>query len=309
MKPPAPASRTWVRPNRNAIGLVAVLLGMWYAGVTQNNGAAYLLCFVLTAVALVSGIHAWSNVKGVSIEADPVRPVFAGEELVVHLHAASVSARRHFGIQVSGETGGKAVFPTLAGEGRVATILRVPAPQRGAFSHLPVSIESRFPLGFFTARRRVHLTAPHYVYPAPEGDRPFPVSAVRGRASRDGQQTEGDDFGGVRAWRVGESQRHIDWKAAARGQPLLIKQWSGDGATITTLDWNDLRGLRLEVRLSQLARWIVLAERSGNQYGLKLPEGTLPPSRGDAHCHACLRRLAEFRLIVPPDPHPEAAGG
>src|SRR6266853_424433 len=77
------SQRIWVLPNRNTIGLAAVLLGMWWAGVSQNNGAAYLLCFVLAAIAAVSTIHTWSNVNGVEITADPVRPVFAGEELKV----------------------------------------------------------------------------------------------------------------------------------------------------------------------------------------------------------------------------------
>jgi uncharacterized protein (DUF58 family) len=307
VKLPRLASGTWVRPNRNALGLFAVLLGMWYAGITQNNGAAYLLCFVLTAVGLISIIHAWSNLEGVVIDADPVRPVFAGEELIVHLHASSPRSRPHYGIRVRAATAGNATFPMLPEEGRVTTELRVLAPKRGLHTHLTLKIESRFPLGFFTAQRQVRLALTHYVYPAPEGDRPLPVSPVRGRASRDGQKMEGDDFGGVRTWRVGESQRHIDWKAAARGQPLLIKQWSGDGGSTTQLDWADLRGIRIEDRLSQLSRWVVTAERNGIQYGLRLPQISLPLSRGEAHYHACLRRLAEYRPTVPPGPPAEEA--
>ncbi|HYR57963.1 MAG TPA: hypothetical protein VEO95_05020, partial [Chthoniobacteraceae bacterium] len=139
-------------PNRNTIGLAAVLLGMWWAGVSQNNGAAYLLCFVLAAVAAVSTIHTWSNVKGVEITADPVRPVFAGEELKVRLHAASTRHREHFAIRAAADRGAMAVFPTLRRERDVAAELRVRADRRGTFTHLALRIESRFPLGFFTAR-------------------------------------------------------------------------------------------------------------------------------------------------------------
>ena len=122
----------------------------------------------------------------------------------------------------------------------------------------------------------------------------MPLAPAPARTGRDGTRTEGDDFGGVRAWRTGESQRHIDWKAAARGQPLLIKLWSGDADTTVVLDWDTLGDLPPEARLRQLARWIVQAERGGSQYELRLPGGTLPLARGDAHYHACLRRLAEF---------------
>ncbi len=295
--PVPPASRIWVVPNRNAIGLFAVLGGMWYAGVTQSNGAAYLLCFVLASVAAVSTIHAWANLKGVTIEADGIQAVFVGEEIHVPLRASSARAREHFGIRAVPLSGGTAaIFPSLPRQGAVADIMRARAVQRGSFATLAVRIESRFPLGFFTARRKIQLAARHYVYPAPIGSRPLPVSLAPARVGRDGTRTEGDDFGGVRAWRTGESQRHIDWKAAARGQPLLIKQWSGDADTTVLLDWESLADLAPEARLSQLARWVVQAERGGCQYALRLPGISLPSMRGEAHYHACLRRLAEFSM-------------
>ena len=150
MKPP----RTWVLPNRNTIGLAAVLAGMWYAGITQSNGAAYLLCFVLGAVAVVSTVHAWANLQGVTIEADAVKSVFAGEEMAVPLRAASARRREHFGLRVSALTGGSVVaLPTLTGPATVGGVLRVRAGERGVFATLPIQIESRFPLGFFTVRR------------------------------------------------------------------------------------------------------------------------------------------------------------
>ncbi|MEA3208422.1 MAG: hypothetical protein QOE70_1479 [Chthoniobacter sp.] len=295
MKPLCSAARIWVLPNRNTVGLLAVLAGMWYAGASQNNGAAYLLCFVLTAVALVSILHAWANLRGLILEADPIRPVFAGEERVVPLQASSARHRAHFGIRVkAGGAEQPAVFPHLEAEGAVVAELRVPARQRGFFETLPVCLESRFPLGFFTARQFCNPAQAHFVYPEPVGSRPLPSSLQPARHARDGLRAEGDDFGGVRSWRPGESQRHIDWKAAARGQPLLIKQWSGDSDDTQALDWNLLAGLDTETRLSQLARWVVLAERAGSSYGLALPGVTLPPSRGEAHYHACLRLLAQF---------------
>lgn len=306
MKP----ERTWVLPNRNALGLAAVLAGMWYAGITQSNGAAYLLCFVLASVAAVSALHAWANLKGVEIEADAVAAVFGGEELTVPLRASSLRAREHFGIRVVPVGGGTAaIFPALSRTGEVSATLRPLATRRGAFESLPVRLESRYPLGFFTARRKVMLPARHRVYPAPVGTRPLPVSLAPARTGRDGTRTEGDDFGGVRAWRVGESQRHIDWKAAARGQPLLIKQWSGDADTTVVLDWDLLGDLAPEARLSQLARWIVQAERGSHHYALRLPSLSVAPARGEAHYHTCLRQLADFNVETGTGPKTEVVTG
>lgn len=295
-----PRSPTWLRPNRNTLGLVAVLLAMWYAGASQNNGAAYLLCFVLTSIAIVSLVHSWANLRAIALEADPIRPVFVGEELLVKIHAHSERHRAHFGIKVNARGAARpAEIGTIPAEGSTAAELAVRAAQRGWHPTFPAQIASNFPLGFFTATRRAILAQPHFVYPEPAGTRPFPASPAASRHASDGHRTEGDDFGGVRAWRTGESQRHIDWKAAARGQPLLVKQWFGDTDETLRFDWEALADLDLEARLSQLARWIVLAERAGASYGLRLPGFTREPARGEAHYHECLRALARFDDAAP----------
>ncbi len=291
----ATGPRTWVFPNRNAIGLAAVLVGMGYAGLTQNNGAAYLLCFLLAGVALVSSVHAWANVRGIAVEAQGPRAVFAGEELAVKVRARSERRRVHDGIALRAVSGGTAaLFPLIAAEGAAEGQVLARAEWRGVYATLRMRIESRCPLGFWTARTTVEMAAPHHVYPEPNGDRPLPITRAATRAGSGGTRAEGDDFAGVRAWRAGESQRHIDWKAVARGQPLLIKEWSGEPDTTVHLDWDALGDLPAEARLSQLARWIVQAERGGQLYALRLPDSTTPPARGESHYHACLRRLAEF---------------
>lgn len=301
MKPPPAArprmicNRTWVVPNRNTIGLVAVLIGMGYAGLTQGNGAAYLLCFVFAAVALVSTLHAWANLQGIEIEADPVRAAFAGDELAITMRVRSTRHRTHLGIRIRAAAGGSEVtFARVSPQGTVEGAMTANAARRGVFPGVTVLIESNYPLGFFTARTRVELSAPHHVYPEPRGDRPLPVTPRSAGSGSGGTRPGGDDFGGVRAWRVGESQRHIDWKAVARGQPLLIKQWAGDTNATAVLTWNSAPHLIPEARLGQLARWVIEAERSGRLYALELPGVALPPGRGDAHFHASLRRLAEF---------------
>ena len=286
--------RVWVLPNRNALGLAAVLAGMWYAGSSQANAAAYLLGFVLASVAAVSAIHAWANMRAVRLTAAPISPAFAGGDLRVWLAAAADAGPPRYGIAVRGADAVAAVRFEEIGTVAEHAELPVPAVRRGSHAGLWVRATSIFPLGFFTARQTVWLPVEHWIYPAPEGDRPLPRTLAPTREARDGQRVEGDDFGGVRAWEVGESQRHIDWKAAARGQPLLVKQWTGEADESTDLAWDALAPLGTEARLSQLARWVVEAENGGLSYGLRLPTATLAPSCGEAHYHACLRALAAF---------------
>jgi uncharacterized protein (DUF58 family) len=107
---------------------------------------------------------------------------------------------------------------------------------------------------------------------------------------------EGDDFSGMRPYIHGESQRHIDWRAVARGQPLITKQFTTEEEGVVHLDFSVLRLTDVEERLSQLTLWVIEAERARRPYGLRLPGAEIPPAIGQAHFHQCMRALSLFQL-------------
>ena len=289
------AGRVFVLPGRHTAGLFAVLAAMWYAGLCQSNGAAYLLCFLLAALAAVSTIHAWANLRGLAVRVEPIAPVFAGEEVAVPVVVDAERGTTPVAVRIHADDPRQAVlFPEITKDRERRAMVRFTAARRGCFEAVRLVALSYYPLGFFTARRTFVARQTWFVYPRPAGSAAIPRADAPARERRDGAKIEGDDFAGVRAWLPGESQRHIDWKAAARGQPLLTKQWAGAADETLLLDWQDVPPGDVETRLSQLARWVLLAERSGADYGLTLPSRTIAPDRGDAHFHACLRALAEF---------------
>jgi uncharacterized protein (DUF58 family) len=282
-------------PNGRTPGLVAVLIGMWYAGASQNNGAAYLLCFVLTSLALVSAVHAWGHLRGIRLRVDSIPPVFAGENVTVRIAAGTTRLSPHYDLQIQinrAKTSG--TITRLDKEREQQATMQFHAPRRGCYHELAVKLSTTYPLGFFTAQQEFLLRQTYHVYPAAIGEHPLPLGIGRPRNPRSGQRVAGDDYGGVRAWQPGESQRHIDWKSAARGQPLLTKQWTGEADELLRFDWQELGALDTETRLCQLAKWVVVAERGDASYELHLPGKTISAGRGHTHYHACLRALAEF---------------
>jgi uncharacterized protein (DUF58 family) len=284
--------RVRIRPNRNCIGLIAVLIAMVYAGASQTNGAAYLLAFTLASLAAVSFSHSWANIRGLTMLIEPVRPAFAGESLHARIGLAADGSRPRCGLRIAPVTRIDQLPPST----RSWLDVDLPTQDRGRFETLAIEVRSLYPLGFFTASARFVLPAIHYIYPAPEGNMPLPVNVSSMRQSETSPGFEGEDFAGVRAYRTGESQRHIDWKAVARGQPMLIKEWAGDPDSPLILDYHAVLSADPETRLRQLARWILLADRAGAAYGLRLPGIAIPPAGGDAQRHICLRALAEFAL-------------
>ena len=286
-----------IRPTRSSIGLLFLLAAMWYAGASQSNSAAYLLLFVLGSIVLVSVPHTMMNVTRLHATAESLKPAFAGQELSMPIEVLNESRTTRTAIAVSlpqFETALEIIDEIAPGKAARVT-LRFPAEARGEYRIESFCITSVYPLGFLRSRRQFAADQPYVVYPQPAGDTALPQPRARaGISAAQPDLGEGDEFAGVRAYVPGESQRHIDWKAVARGQPMMTKQFVTESAGMLYLDFSTTRFGGTEERLSQLALWVIEAERARQPYGLRLPGVEIPPAVGDAHFHRCLRTLAVF---------------
>ena len=288
----------FIYPTKSLAGLLFVLATMWYAASSQNNAASYLLLFSLTGVFLVSIPHTLLNLGGLKATTESVKPAFAGQEISLSVEIINESSASRCGVALSLLDAGGAVErieEIPAGKARRVT-LRFSAPDRGEHEIGSLCLASAYPLGFVRAMQSVPASQRYVVYPNPAGDPNLPVDRVRlGQGRPQAQFGEGDDFAGVRAYVPGESQRHIDWKAVARGQALITKQFTTEASGLLYLDLDAVRFSNLEDRLSQVALWVIEAERARRPYGLRLPAVGIPPSLGEAHFHRCLRALALFK--------------
>jgi uncharacterized protein (DUF58 family) len=285
-------------PTPAFVGLLFVLAAMWYAASSQSNAAAYVLFFALAAVFAVSIPHTLLNLSGLEATTEGVKPAFAGDEVSLPIEIINDSRRPRYGLCVDlpGSGGDAERIDQIAAGDATRVVVRFPAAARGEYEIGRFLISSVYPLGFVRAVSRLQSRERYIVYPKPTGDRKLPSTPAHSAgASRQPELRDGDDFAGVRAYIPGESQRHIDWKAVARGQPLMTKQYAAETTGVLELDYAAVRADNPEDRLSQLALWIIEAERGRRPYRLRLPGNDVPPSTGDAHFHRCLRALALFR--------------
>jgi len=287
-----------VYPTGNLAALLFVLATMWYAASSQNSPAVYLLLFGLTAVFLVSIPHTLVNLAGVTIAPESAKPAFAGEEvsLLVEIMNCSRATRRGIQLVLPGRGGDRKHIDYIAAGKAARVTLRFPAKQRGEHRIGTFRLTSIYPLGFVRVLKKFPSSQTYLVYPKPSGDPQLPMHRAGTPHSRPQTELgEGDDFAGVRAYVPGESQRHIDWRAAARGQPLMTKQFAAEAEGSVHLDFSALRFHDAEQRLSQLALWVIEAERARRPYSLRLPNTDIPPAVGDAHFHRCMRALSLFQ--------------
>ena len=287
-----------VYPTASLAGLLFVLAAMWYAASSQNSAAVYLLLFALTAVFLVSIPHTLTNLAGVTIALESVQPAFAGQEVSLPLEITNTSRAARHGIEValSGSSNERERIDWIPADKAARVTLRFPAGRRGEHKVGTLCLTSVYPLGFVRFLKKFASSQTYIVYPKPAGDSQLPLSRPPIPHSR--PQTdigEGDDFAGLRDYVPGESQRHIDWKAVARGQPLMTKQFASEAEGVVRLDFSALHLADVEERLSQLALWVIEAERARRPYALRLPGTHIPPAVGQSHFHQCLRALSLFQ--------------
>ena len=290
--PLPPGGRIHLRPTA-ACGFLLIVLGAVVLGaINYQSNAAYLVLAVLVAAALMSVLHARRALAAVVVRPLVARPVFAGEPL-----AAPVALR-------TGSTPIYALTLTVPDVVELTPLvlepltgdrhehLLLPGRPRGLHAVGRLRVSTTWPLGLVRAWRDVPADWTWIVYP-----QPLAVDAADAHDPGDGDGdglalTGGGDFRGHRGWRPGESQRRVDWKAVARGRPLLVKDFAG-AQDEQVFAYASVSGDR-EHRLSLLAGLVLAAERAGHRYGLSLSDSELAPGRGDAHCHACLTALALF---------------
>lgn len=289
-----------IRANLHTFSLIGLVLAMWYAGAVQSNGAATLLAFLTATIGAISYVHARANLRGLLINAGSVPAAREGKaaSMPITLHAASRTSP--CGLEVLAVGSASAAFVNSIASGTTERLtLKLPPPATASPNRLAILVRSAYPLGLFSAERVIEVEAQRMIIPTPSGDLPLPPPdpALRTEAlSLASQQIagsrSGDDFAGLRNFQLGDSPRHIDWRAAARGRPLMVKTWAASAAgKAVHLDWQTVT-LPEEQRAGQIAQWIHTCEAEGIPYALTLPQTKISIGLGPDHERGCLQALA-----------------
>lgn len=285
--------RVFILPTRAGLAFAGLLLVLLLGAINYNNNLIFGLTFLLTGLGLVTMLHTYRNLVHLEIQAGQGRPGFAGERVGFQLWLRAGDGRPRQAIELRSPDDDPALLD--AGSTASAAWLYRTASVRGRLPLGRVTIQTRYPLGLFRAWSRVDVTHAERVYPAPAppgAPPPRPASAGMGEIGnvRCGQ----DDFRGVRPYHVGDSLRRVDWKALAREQGLLTKEFAAAQAPEDWLDFAATPETDTETRLRRLCRWIVDAEHAQRRYGLRLPGLVIAPAHGTAHCDRCLSALADY---------------
>ena len=286
--------RIFILPTRGGLVFGVVLVLMLTGAVNYTLSLGFILTFLLASLAVTAMLHTFRNLAGLRITAARTAPVFAGDHARFAVSIHNPTPTNRYSIALARGKGDVDIVDVPAEE-TVTAYASMPAPRRGVLRPGRLTLFTRFPIGLYYAWSYLELDTQCIVYPKPAAvGTPLPPLKPSGHDGA-GLSRGQDDFAGLRQYHAGDSPRHVAWKAAARGQGLLTKQFSGRSSVELWLSLESLPDrMDVEERLSHLARWVLDAQAEGIAYGLKLPTKTVPIGTGEAHRDRCLEALALF---------------
>jgi uncharacterized protein (DUF58 family) len=289
--------RIYILPTGLGVAFGVMLFAMLLGSLNYGNNLGLALTFLLSALGVVAMHACHRNLESLVARASDAEPPFAGQDALFPIALSNPGRVPRCDLEAAANGAPEATASVAAG-GESAITLRVPTRRRGSIVLERVEIATRFPYGLFRAWAVLHPATHCLVYPQPAHDAPPPPlapGAAGGGALRSGE----DDFAGLKDYHPGDPPRHIAWKAYARADELLVKEFSGEAEAMPVFDLDDAPGSDLEARLSVLARWVVDAHALGLTFGLRLPGEDIAPEPGDAQRRRCLAALARFEAPAP----------
>ncbi|HEY2395580.1 MAG TPA: DUF58 domain-containing protein [Rudaea sp.] len=286
--------RIYVLPTRFGLLFSAVLLVMLLGALNYNNNPALLLTCLLGAACFQSVFQAFRTLNGVELRSLQAEPCHAGDVLYFTLTFRG-PGRPRYSLR-AGVDAVETLFDMEAGNDTRVRV-GVPAPQRGWQRSGHVRLYCEYPFGLFQVWSWLSPDFSALVYPRRE-DPSVPLPRTNDDAAALPMRRTGDEFAMLRDYHPSDARRAIAWKASARHDALLVKEFEQRRGREIVLDWDATSALSHEARISRLTRWVDDAEALRHGYLLQLPDQRVGPGLGGDHRHACLRALALLPGVV-----------
>jgi uncharacterized protein (DUF58 family) len=283
-----------------------IAIGVGFAAVNTGNNLAYLLCSMLLALILVSGMLSDLSMRGLRLAAAVPEEIYAGRPALFGATLGNGKRRLasySVALERAGTTPAERVLyvPRLLAGGERQATWEATLPARGCRRLPGLRVVTRFPFGLFLKSGPVVLDAEVVVFPAVG-----PVTRERLRELGAAGETttrrrgRGPDLYNLRDYRSGDDPRLIHWRTSARAGTLTVRELEEE----TTLDTRlVLEGTgaknpaRLEAGLSEAASLAVHLLRAGAGVELGGAGVAVPLGRGRGHE---IRLLTALALYAPP---------
>ncbi|MEO8810236.1 MAG: DUF58 domain-containing protein [Rhodanobacter sp.] len=281
--------RIYIVPTSFGLGFSVLLLVILAGALNYSNNAALLLTCLLGAASAASMLVAFRTLDGLRLEQVRAGHGVAGESIELIFTLQSRRPRNAVRLDLDDSSASFA----LDGRSPALVKLSLRAEIRG-WQPLPrLRLWSSWPLGMFRAWSWLHPAQAMLVWPRPEFSGPSPQAAADDARHR--RLHRGEELASLRDYQPGDPQRHVAWKASARHDSLLVKDFEQPQSQPQwQLDWRQLRGMDPEARIARLARWVNEAQSRRRSFSLWLPGHEIDMGSGPLHHARCMDALASL---------------
>ena len=284
-----------IRPRRFGLGLAIITVAMLLAAINYGNNLIFLIAFMMIALIVNSAWQGWRALSSVQPRVIPPGMRAAGERGTVSLELTSHATLPPLQIDIGPEN--TAVHTDLSPAGSTVIAVPLPGEPRGYLPLPDIILQTPYPLGLWTIRRRLYPTIGQWVHPAP-------IEGINR-----GQRTESDDLGDkaslegdptrLRSYHPGDPIRHVVFRHYAKTGELLTRhpESGNERPDPELIDYAAFAGPR-ETRLSAMTERLMALDRAQRPWMLRLPgEYDLTASAASnlaQRYQTALQRLARF---------------
>lgn len=300
--------RPYIVPTKFGLYFAITVLFMIGIGFNYSNNLVYLVAFFLASIGLVAMHMTNYNLQILNIKFSSQKTLHAGEENLIGFTADIIEKKISYEIEFNFDMQKeKKIFHELKNQNELQLSLNL--PKRGWVNLPALNFQSQFPFGLLRSWKRIKFENSVLVYPQRKGQTQIPkyyhltdeIESDNDIKNSFANKYKNEDFlfAGHRNFQNYDSYKRVDWKAYARTQSLLVKEFETENIDQEIeIHYKKTNAKHnIEERISQLALWIDLSEKTNKKYSLILPQIHYTTKNGVKHYHECMKALAELSSL------------
>jgi|Deesub1362A_J573_1020465.scaffolds.fasta_scaffold00027_141 uncharacterized protein (DUF58 family) len=290
-----------MRPTREGKRFLLATFLIGVAAFNTGNNLIYLILAMMLSILVISVVVLNLNMRRLALSVSVRQPVFAKE--TARMNIAITNNKRllpSYSLRIKLPSG-------LKGEGYIA---HVPASataeghadvhfqKRGAYSYGDFLVESSFPFIFFTKKLKTHVKGEIIVYPEIKETEGIPELSGNGISAYTTKPGHGEELLMIREFRYGDDVKLIHWKASAKSEKLMVKEFAAEMPKTASLILDDIKPFNADAFEKAVSFAASLAQRLINEgYFVRLItySKVLPFGNGSEHLFKILDILAVIK--------------